>query len=175
MKKLIALIVMVGSLSQAFSNEEEMMCEPNILSSYNYCGIGLGPLPIPAFTVGLGRRTLIGDHAAIDVGVSVATLIRINSVRGYGNALWYVNQKPYSQYYIGLGGSVGGIFGNIFGGRSGFGEGYAAPNFIIGKEFFTSKNNKQFFQVETMYPMYVFSEREFVNWAFFNIKYGFAF
>lgn len=166
MKKIIALITLTTA---AFAGE--IVCEPTLHYSYNYGSIGLGPLPIPAPTFGLGRRIMTGDRFAVDVGAEVATLVRINAVKGYVNGLMYFNQKPRSQYYMGLGGSVGGIFG-----PSKFClEGYAAPNLIFGKEFCTCKGSKQFFQVEVKYPIYLMGAGTFINWGLINLKYGFAF
>lgn len=176
MKKIIIFLTLIGtSLSQVFSNEtklqEEKTEEATIHSSYTYSTIGIGPLPIPAFTIGVGNRSIIGDNKAIDFGLSLATLIQINAIRGYVNILRYSKQTQKSQFYIGLGGSVGGIFG--------FSRhvdcGYVAPNFIVGKEFLNSDGAKRFFQVEVMYPLISITHHGVVNFPLFTLKYGFSF
>lgn len=169
MKKILTFLALLGVGLKGYSNEAEVECEPNIHYSFNYWGIGVGPLPIPGVQVDIGRRTVIGESSAIDLGLSGSTFVVVSSVRAYSNVLWYVNQKLESQYYVGLGGSVAGITGKRYI------EGYAAPNLVIGKEFFTSYGNKRFFQIETMYPVLVLHDRKFVNFPFFNITYGISF
>ncbi|NGX47724.1 MAG: hypothetical protein K1000chlam3_01106 [Chlamydiae bacterium] len=177
MKKLMVLLSLIGMNNLSFANTapkmEECIPDPCIQSSYTYGGLGLGPLPIPALTLSLGRRMVVGDRVAIDAGVTLATLIRWNIIRGYVNGLCYINQKPCSQYYVGLGGSVGVPFG--FDDIHEVGP-FVVPNFLIGKEFYNSDGNKRFFQAEILYPAYAISEKELIDCIpFITLKYGFAF
>lgn len=175
MKKIVIFLILIGTgLSQVFSNEirlQEEAAETTIHSSYTYASIGIGPLPIPLFTFGLGHRSIIGGNKAIDFGLNLATLIQINSIRGYFNVLKYVKQTPTSQGYIGLGASLGGIFG-----LARFSDyAYVAPNIIFGKEFLNSDGGKRFFQVEVMYPLISIRNLRAVNFPLFTLKYGIAF
>lgn len=177
MKKLIILLSILGVNKLSFANttpkQEECIPEPCIHSTYTYGSLGLGPLPIPALTLSLGKRAIVGDRAAIDAGATLATLLRWNLIRGYVNGLLYVNQKPCSQYYVGLGGSVGVPFGFDDIHEAGV---FITPNFVVGREFLNSDGSKRFFQAEVLYPAYSFSQKELYNCIpFITIKYGFAF
>lgn len=172
----MVLLSLIGvnafSFAEVSPKIEECVPKPCVHSSYTYGGLGLGPLPFPALTLSLGRRTVVGDRAAIDAGVTLATLIRWNIIRGYVNGLCYLNQKPCSQYYVGLGGSVGIPFG--FDHIHDAGP-FVVPNVLIGREFYNSKGNKRFFQAEVLYPAYSFYEKDLVHFPFVTLKYGFAF
>lgn len=172
MKKIIVLMSITGAVCANEISPEMNCCEPAIHSSYSYLDLGVGPIPLPALTVGAGRRTVIGEKTALDLGVECNIFFFINSLKGYANHLWYFNQKPYSQFYIGLGGTLGGVM-YLFGYYGCGLQGYAAPNVILGKEFLNCKGKKRFFQIETMYPIYTF--RKFENIGGVTIKYGFAF
>lgn len=172
MKKIILSLSLMGAAYATEMSPEECCCsEPTVHSSYGYLSAGLGPLPVPGITVGAGRRIVTGDETAVDFGVDASTFLLVSSVKGYANNLWYFNQKPCSQWYLGLGVSLGGVL------AIGFTDpaisGFAAPNFILGREFLTKKGNKRFIQIETMYP--VFFIHQFVNCPAVTIKCGFAF
>ncbi len=172
MKKIVLSLSLIGAAYANEMPEETCWCpEPTVHSSFGYLSAGLGPLPIPGITVGAGRRIVTGDETAVDFGVDASTFLFVSSVKGYANNLWYFNQKPCSQWYLGLGGSLGclvpiGYCGARF-------EGFAAPNIVLGREFLTKKGNKRFIQIETMYPIFLF--HEFVNYPAVTIKCGFAF
>lgn len=170
---IFAVISSCFVFSSEIKAEDKIEEEMNIQSSYSYVDLGLGPLPLPALTSSIGKRFALGNkRVAIDTGATLTTLIRYNALRGYVNGLCYINQKPDSQYYIGLGGSVGGIFGfNSF-----CDEGFTAPNALVGKEFFNSKGEKRFFQVEALYPVYTFKGKAlFDTFPLLTLKYGMSF
>lgn len=177
MRKALFLLSLIGVSQFTYanneSNREDCIPEPCIHSSYAYGGIGLGPLPFPALTLSVGKRIALHDSCSIDGGLTLATLVRWNLIRGYVNGLFYLNQKPCSQFYVGLGGSVGVPFGydEIY--KAGA---LAAPSLLVGKEFYNSEGNKRFFQAEVLYPVYGFSEDEWFNlFPVITLKYGFAF
>jgi len=143
--------------------------EPNIHTSNTYITTGIGPLPLPTFLLGVGRRNVTGERTAIDFGLSGSSLIYVNMAKAHVNGLWYMNQTPTSQWYAGLGGSVGVIAWDHSA------QGYFAPNLVVGKEFLNSNCNKRFFQVETMYPMVSMHHTKVVNFPLISLKYGFAF
>lgn len=174
MKKIITILSLIGAgLSPAIAENiyehEEIIYEPHIDSSYTYWGVGLGPAPFPAVNLSLGRRVAFGDLLGVDLGVNLASIFVANSVRGYVNGLCYLNEKP-NAHYIGLGGTAGWMFGT---GQKN--AGFVAPNFLFGKEFLTCSGNKQFLQLETMYPMYLFGQRIAVPFPLVTLKYGIAF
>ncbi|NGX39987.1 MAG: hypothetical protein KR126chlam1_01327 [Chlamydiae bacterium] len=189
MKKIATLTTLIAlSLSQAYSNEkqtfEEKTSTPSCAitlpedvcdldSSFSYWTVGIGPLPIPAFNLGVGARAK-KDRFGADVSLNLATVGIVNALRASANGLCYVHQTPSAHTYVGLGASVGGIWGfsSLFTG--GF-EGYFAPNFICGREFLNHEGKRRFFQVEALYPVKGFSSGGWVNFAFFTLKYGFAF
>ncbi|MGD2170293.1 MAG: hypothetical protein PVI40_08650 [Chlamydiota bacterium] len=169
--RLLLIFTIIASL--IFSNEIKAEDkQADIQSSYSYFGLGIGPLPVPAFTINVGNRFALGNNFAIDTGVTLATLIRYNALRGYIDGLCYINQQPSSQYYVGIGGSIGGVFGfNSF-----CDEGFVAPNFLVGKEFFNSTGEKRFFQVEALYPQYLFNEKKLMDYLpLLTLKYGMSF
>jgi len=177
--RILLLSIFIFSNCFAFSNETKASeakvdNETNIQSSYSYYGLGIGPLPVPAFTISAGNRvTFAGNHLALDTGVTLATLVRYNALRAYINGLCYINQKPDSQYYIGIGGSIGVTVGFdlLFDD-----QGFVSPNFLIGKEFFNCKKEKRFFQIEVVYPAYFFKEKEIFDFMpLITLKYGTAF
>jgi len=172
MKKIIALISLIGS---AYASE--ITCEPQMQSSYTYGTIGLSPLPIPAPTFGLGRRAMLGKATALDFGAEWATLIYYNLFSGYANGLLYFKRKPTSQVYMGLGGTIGMLHSADRLYSNTHGLGYATPNLILGREFLTRKGRRMFFQIDTKYPLFLFSgsDRGFLNWGFLDLKWGIAF
>lgn len=172
MKKIILLISLIGAAyaSEVYP-EECCCCEPNVHSSYGYFSAGLGPLPIPGLNIGVGKRVIAGESTAVDLGIEGSTFIIVSTVKGYANHLWYFNQRPCSQWYFGLGGSLGGIFPIEYCDQ--ICEGFAAPNFIFGREFLTRTGSKSFVQVETMYPVFLF--HDILNYPAVTIKCGFAF
>ncbi len=167
MKKFIILPLIIGGcFAQGFAEEVET---PNIHSSNTYITTGIGPLPLPFPLIGVGRRNVVSDRMAIDFGVSGSTLIHVHMAKAHLNSLWYMKQTPVSQWYAGVGASVGAIAWDHSV------KGYFAPNFVVGKEFFNSNCQKRFFQVETMYPMVSMHHTKVVNFPFISLKYGFAF
>jgi len=176
MKKIILTACLIGMNISSFANAvtqlDECVPESCIHSSYFYSGIGLGPLPVPALTLGLEKRTVLGEKEDLDTGITLATLLRWNLIRANLNGLLYFRQNPCSQYYLGLGATGGIPFG--FDDIQEIGP-FVSPSFLIGKEFINSEGNKRFFQAEVLYPPYLTSQGDFVHFPFITLKYGFAF
>jgi len=172
MKKIILLISLIGAAYASETSPEECCCsEPTVHSSFGYLTAGIGPIPCPGLNIGVGKRFVTGESTGMDFGVQASTVLFVSAVKGYANHLWYFNQKPRSQWYVGFGGSVGGV---LFMGFCDFTiNGFGAPNILFGREFLTRKGNKRFIEIETMYPLFLF--QEFVNCPAVTIKFGFAF
>jgi len=188
MKKIATFTTLIATgLSPAYSDEanafEEKTSTPicaialpedicDLDSSFSYWTVGIGPLPIPAFNLGVGARAK-RDRFAGDFALNLATVGIVNALRASANGLLYVHQTPSAHTYVGLGASVGVLWGLTYSMRGV--EGYFAPNFICGREFLNHEGKRRFFQVEALYPVKGFSSGRWVNFAFFTLKYGIAF
>lgn len=146
MKKNILRFFIAAGLSQGLANECTWQ-EPSVHQSYSYMTFGVGPLPVPAPSIGAGTRDVMSENSALDMGVNISSIIYVTTIRGYVNYLKYFNQKPSSQCYWGIGGSLGAGTVLIYCPFA-----YVAPNFIGGVEFLNRNGKKRFFQVEAMYP-----------------------
>ncbi|NGX39986.1 MAG: hypothetical protein KR126chlam1_01326 [Chlamydiae bacterium] len=138
-------------------------------SSFWYRTVGIGPIPIPALNLGIGRR-IKRERYAGDFTMNLATLGLVNALQVYANGLCYVHQKPSAHTYIGAGASAAVAFS--------FPElsytGYIAPNILGGREFIDRDGNRRFFQVEVLIlPFGIYSSTLILPVV--TLKYGIDF
>jgi len=185
MKKIGMLLSLITlSLPSAYADEENVIEEKSsastcaialqeevcdIDSSFSYRTIGIGPIPIPALNLGIGRRIKGGRYAG-DFTVNLATLGIVNALQVYANGLCYIHQKPSAHTYIGAGASAAVAFSFPEASYSG----YIAPNILGGREFINADGNRRFFQVEVLVlPFDIYSSNLILPLV--TLKYGIAF
>lgn len=133
-----------------------------------YTSVGIGPLPLPAFTVSIGHRSAILPKMMIDNGVTVSSfLVRDYFVGGYTNSLFNFGSSPF---YAGFGVTLGGLLGKDLPHASAIG----APNMILGRSL-NSQTEKGFIQITTNYPVFSANDHSFDAFPFVTIKYGVGF
>jgi hypothetical protein len=118
MKKLMTLGLLASSFVFADEGSEVVSimkapiadCEaPVVEASYGYYCAGLGPLPLPAPLVGVGRRYQNGHHG-FDGSLQVSSFfLLVNMAKINANYLYYFNPNLKSQFYLGAGVGLAGV------------------------------------------------------------------
>lgn len=166
MKNIVFIFSVLFCLQSTFADET-----PTIQSStYGSAGGGF-PNTI---TGTLGKR-IQSHHHGVDFGIGASTFIIFPSeIYGYCNYLYYPKPDLTSQYYTGLGlkGSYGLLLSHWSGGvpLDGF---RVEPHWIIGKEFLTRYQKRNFLQGN--FGAFYYSDKGGKTCPIITVTYGFMF
>lgn len=111
------------------------------------------------------------DHNGFDVGIGIAPIFYFMNAYGYANYIYYLNPNPCSQYYIGVGSSLGNgccspkVFTNI--------GWFFKPQLLIGKEFQINRREKHFIQFSAGNYFKLSGENDFN--PSLTLRYGFKY
>lgn len=169
-----------------FSNEatnfqvKEFFAEENheqIIHSFKYTDIGIGPIPLPMPSIGWGKR-IQKEKKGLDFNVRIASIFLISQVKGNLLFLHYPKPNLSEQFYIGAGIGAGIVY-SLFEDKA---YPIISPEFVLGKQIqkFSRSNTEhksktRFFQCQISVPTYAPSQGDLIYFPLISFQYGFGF
>jgi hypothetical protein len=134
------------------ASETEQPAEP-VRHSMGYVDLGVGPLPIPLPSFGLGYRLQRGHHG-FDASERVTTVVHFTEWKTSLLYHHYFHPNLKSQFYAGGGVGLSALSGRSFNHQSL--RGTISPEFVFGKQYQNELGYNRFFQAQISWPTFRF-------------------